>query len=565
MSAGYNICTVGRHWNTHPANTYTAVQISQTAWHRRGPMDLRHVLRRGGGIVSSVAKRAGRGRAGPPLRDSRIALGVSDDVLDRVAKRMKRLDLTAGDVLVKEGQPMPGIYCVEAGTLDRVRVHSNDRAEEGEFLLDCREKGSVTGLLHVLQPGKSHAAFATIKARGDATVWSLSREDLDTELKDNPEFAVGMLRKLAEETRSQSKITSHLMERAGKTGEETFEGVKVISYDSAGWVRKNFQAKVDKHNETASPSEQIKVDFTSDTLTTASVPAAIGYDVVCLFVNDVADGAVLKALGKFGVGMVALRCAGFDRVDTSAAQALGLTVARVPAYSPYAVAEHAIALLMTLNRKMSRASARTHDANFSLDGLAGFDIHGKTVAVVGCGRIGQCLSNILLGFGVKLLCVEPSGEIPYLVERGAKFVELEEMWPEADIVFLQVPLFPSTRHMINDDVLPKLKKGMTLINTSRGGLVDTETLIKGLRSGVIRQAGLDVYENEAPYFFKDCSNTPVQDHVLAELLSFNNVLLTGHQAFFTQEAIDGIVNTTFDNIMEWRGGSKGKAHKNSVF
>ncbi|CAM9401758.1 unnamed protein product [Hapterophycus canaliculatus] len=352
----------------------------------------------------------------------------------------------------------------------------------------------------------------------------------------------------------------------GRTKADGDDGtLKVICYDSAGWVRENFKAKVDKYNESASPSDRIVMHFTSDTLTSSSVSAAIGYDAVCLFVNDVADGEVLKTLAKCGVGLVALRCAGFDRVDTDAAQALDLTVARVPAYSPYAVAEHAVALLMALNRKMARASARTSHANFSLDGLVGFDVHGKTVAVIGCGRIGQCLCDILLGFGVKLLCVDACGPVERLVEKGAKFVELEEVWPQADVVFLQVPLFPSTRHMINDDVLPKLKKGMTLINTSRGGLVDTQSLIKGLRSGVIRQAGLDVYENETPYFFKDCSNAPVQDNVLAELLGFNNVLLTSHQAFFTQEAIDAIVDTTLENIIEWRGGSKGKAHKNSIF
>ncbi|CAN0238365.1 unnamed protein product, partial [Laminaria digitata] len=160
-------------------------------------------------------------------------------------------------------------------------------------------------------------------------------------------------------------------------------------------------------------------------------------------------------------------------------------------------------------------------------------------------QIGQCLCNILLGFGVNLLCVEPFGPVPDLVNRGAKFVELDQAWRESDVVFLQVPLLPSTRHMFNKDILPKLKKGMALINTSRGGLVDTTALVEGLRSGVVSMAGLDVYEKESSYFFRDCSDTPVQDPVLAELLSFNNVVLTGHQAFFTQEAINAIVDTTF--------------------
>ncbi|CAM9770698.1 unnamed protein product [Ascophyllum nodosum] len=488
--------------------------------------------------------------------------------------------LKDGEVLVKEGQPMPALFLIESGELERVRRPAGDSDEQAEqFQVDRKEAGTATGLLHVLKFGEACLAFATVRAHGEAKVWSLKAKDLESMLRDSPEFAMSTISSLAADLRGKSKARqkaalAHLIRSDhGKVGGKNFEGIKVMCYGSTGWVRENFQAKADKHNETSNPKEKIMVHFTSDTLSASSAVSAVGYDAVCLFVNDIADAEVLKTLGSFGVGMVALRCAGFDKVDTDAAQALGLTVARVPAYSPYAVAEHAIALLMALNRKVHRAATRTKDANFSLDGLVGFDLHGKTVAVVGCGRIGQCLCNILLGFGVKLLCVEEFGPVEDLVQRGAKFVEIDEAWKEADVVFLQIPLLPSTKHIFNEDVLPKLKKGMILINTSRGGLVNTEALIKGIRSGAVGMAGLDVYEHEAGYFFRDCSQTPVQaglflplgDQVLAELLSLNNVLLTGHQAFFTQEAINGIVDATFANIADWRDGAKGKDHKNSVY
>ena len=287
------------------------------------------------------------------------------------------------------------------------------------------------------------------------------------------------------------------------------------------------------------------------------------YDAVCLFVNDTADANIIRMLSLSGVEMISMRCAGFDRVDTKAAQAHGLTVARVPAYSPYAVAEHAVSLLMAVNRKICLASTRVKMANFTLDeSLIGMDIFGKTVGVMGTGKIGQILVRILNGFGAKILCydVYQNKEVK---KMGAVYVTKNEIYEKADIIFLMMPLLPATKHSINMEVISKLKKGVLIINTARGGLIDTNALITGLQSGKIGGVGLDVFENEQKYFFQDWTGKSIDDPNLASLLGNNKVVLTAHQAFFTQEAVDKIVGTTLENIKDWRLGKVGHDHPNS--
>jgi len=268
-------------------------------------------------------------------------------------------------------------------------------------------------------------------------------------------------------------------------------------------------------------------------------------------------------LSLSGVKMISMRCAGFDRVSTKAAQAHGLTVARVPAYSPHAVAEHAISLLMAVNRKICLASTRVKMANFKLDqSLIGMDIFGKTVAVMGTGKIGQILVKILSGFGANILCydVYQNKEIEKL---GAVYVTKDEIYEQSDVIFLMMPLLPATKHSINRDVISKLKKGVLIINTARGGLIDTSALIAGLQSGKIGGVGLDVFENEQKYFFQDWSDKAIDDPDLASLLGNNKVVLTAHQAFFTQEAIDNIVGITLENIKDWKLGKILEKHPNS--
>lgn len=284
-----------------------------------------------------------------------------------------------------------------------------------------------------------------------------------------------------------------------------------------------------------------------------SVALAAGHEAVCIFVNDRADASVLEALAAGGTRLVALRCTGFNNVDLEAAGQLGLKVVRVVTYSPYSVAEHAVALLLAINRKIHRAYNRTRDSNFALDGLMGFDLHGKTVAVVGTGKIGCVFAKIMLGFGCEVIGYDkyPSEAFRSL---GARYTEPDEIGARADILSLHCPLTPETHHIVNAGSLARAKRGALLINTSRGGLVDTEAVIEALKSGQLGGLAIDVYEQEADLFFRDLSSTVIPDDVIQRLLSFPNVIVTGHQAFFTQEAILTICQTTINSVTQFASG-----------
>lgn len=290
--------------------------------------------------------------------------------------------------------------------------------------------------------------------------------------------------------------------------------------------------------------------------------AADGAEVVCAFVNDHLDKSVLEILAQHGVKLIALRSAGFNNVDLAAAKSLGLEIARVPEYSPYSVAEHAVALILSLNRKIHRASARVREGNFALEGLLGFDLHGKTVGVVGTGKIGRCFIRIMAGFGCKVLAYDPYPD-ERSVAAGAEYVELPELLSNSDIISLHCPLTPQTQHLINDNAIKNMRRGVMLINISRGGIIDTRAVIRGLKSGVIGSLGLDVYEEEDNLFFHDLSNSVIHDDVFARLLTFPNVVVTGHQGFFTQEALSEIARVTIENISSFEANGKA-AHPVSV-
>jgi D-lactate dehydrogenase len=281
-------------------------------------------------------------------------------------------------------------------------------------------------------------------------------------------------------------------------------------------------------------------------LTPETVALADGFDAVSPFVNDQLSAEVVEALAERGVRLLTLRSAGFNHVDLRAAARHGVAVARVPAYSPYAVAEHAAGLILTLNRKLHRAYNRVREGNFSLDGLLGFDLHGRTVGVIGTGKIGAVFCRIMAGFGCRILAHDPfpSDEVRGM---GAEYVELDALFAEADVIALHLPLTPETHHLIDHAAVERMKPGVTLINTSRGGLVDTHAVIHGLKRGRIGALGLDVYEEESELFFEDLSGTVIQDDVFARLLTFPNVLITGHQGFFTREALENIAETTLAN------------------
>jgi D-lactate dehydrogenase len=282
--------------------------------------------------------------------------------------------------------------------------------------------------------------------------------------------------------------------------------------------------------------------------------AARDAQAVCLFVHDDGGRAVLEQLAEFGVRLVALRCTGFNNVDLAAAKELGLPVTRVPTYSPYSVAEHTVALILALNRKLHRAFNRVRELNFSLTGLEGFDLHGKTAGVFGTGKIGRVVAEILKGFGMRVLACDPYPSTQWADQQGVEYVDSEALTRASDIVSLHVPLTPETKHMVRRETIERMKAGAILVNVSRGQLIDTAALIQGLKSRHLGGVALDVYEEEEGVFSEDLSGAVLQDDVLARLLTFPNVLITAHQAFLTREALHDIASVTVDNIRRLAAG-----------
>ena len=300
--------------------------------------------------------------------------------------------------------------------------------------------------------------------------------------------------------------------------------------------------------------------FLEPRLTSETAVLAAGFPAVCAFINDRLDADTLHSLAAGGTKLIALRSAGFNNVDLAVAAELGMTVVRVPAYSPYAVAEHAVALILMLDRKLYRSYNRVRDDNFSLEGLLGFDLHGSTVGIVGTGKIGWCFAQIMKGFGCQLLAYDVYQNQAF-VEMGVQYVELPELLSSADIVSLHCPLTPQTYHLIDAESLAHLKTGAMLINTSRGGLIDTAAAIDALKSGKLGYLGIDVYEQEEDLFFEDLSDTVIQDDDFQRLQSFPNVVITAHQAFFTRNALQNIAETTLANITDF---DKGRPCPNQV-
>ena len=524
---------------------------------------------------------------------------VSEDLLRRLASALRPFHAKPGHIFCEEGQPLTQILVLEQGTLLRTKYAAHHALEDAslatqlrafssetdsdtsaqlDFILEnsiivdkLTTPGRISGLLHSIKPGGT--SFATIVAAAPETVvWTLAADDFRNILRESPEYTMELMACMARELQSGKKSLKGLMEAMQQQSSNDHSAdenntktktCKVLVYDATTWTTDGFTDAVKVFNQEQQGKLSIDMDFTNERLSEKTATFAAGYDAVCLFVNDTASADVLKTLSRVGVQMIALRCAGFDRVDTKAAKAYGLTVARVPAYSPYAVAEMAVALLMTVNRRIHHASNRVKMANFTLDaGLMGMDIHGKTVGIMGTGKIGQIMCDIMLGFGVKLLCYDVY-EQPSIQEKGGVYVTQQEIYQQSDILMLAMPLIPATHHTINMDVLDQLKPGVIIINTSRGGLVDTKALLKGLQTGVIGGVGMDVYENEQEYFFQDWSAKHMADQDLIALLGNNNVVLTAHQAFFTKEAVNQIVQTTLANLKDFSEGKTGQDHPNN--
>ncbi|XQW86352.1 2-hydroxyacid dehydrogenase [Thalassotalea piscium] len=313
------------------------------------------------------------------------------------------------------------------------------------------------------------------------------------------------------------------------------------------------QAHLDEFNQ-----ENHELIYFSVRLDVHTASIAKGCEAVCCFVNDQLDASCINLLAENGIKFIVMRCAGYNNVDLNACEKHNIYVCRVPDYSPFAVAEHAVALIMDLNRNIHRAYARVREHYYKLEGLLGFDMHNKVVGVIGTGKIGLCFINIMKGFGCQVIAYDPckNEEVEKL---GVEYTDLDNLFSRSDIISLHCPLTPQTHHIIDSESINKMKKGIMIINTSRGGLVDSRAVINGLKSEKIGYLGLDVYEEESDLFFEDFSNTVLQDDVFARLLTFPNVVITGHQGFFTKEALDGIAKVTMNNIKALAAGDFEKA------
>ena len=321
--------------------------------------------------------------------------------------------------------------------------------------------------------------------------------------------------------------------------------LRIAFFDAKSYDIESFNAVNKDYN--------FDIRYYQERLSISTVPLAKGADVVCIFVNAECDAKVIDELVNNGVKLVALRCAGFNNVDLKAAEGR-IRVTRVPAYSPHAVAEYAVSLMLSLNRKIYRAVNRTREGNFTLHGLLGFDMYGKTAGIIGMGRIAKELIKILHGFGMNVMAYDLYPDHEFAKQYDVKVVGLDELYTHSDIISLHCPLTPDTKFLINKDSIAKMKKGVMIINTGRGKLIHTEDLIEGLRSKQVGSAGLDVYEEERDYFYEDRSDKMIDDDVLARLLMVPNVVLTSHQAFFTAEALDNIAISTLNSVKEFADG-----------
>lgn len=329
---------------------------------------------------------------------------------------------------------------------------------------------------------------------------------------------------------------------------------KIAVFSAKQFDRETFNDAVNRE------SAPLTLTFFEVSLNEESAALVQGFDAICAFVNDDLNQNVLEIIKEAGIKVIALRCAGFNNVDIHYAAEAGIQVYRVPSYSPYSVAEHTVALILTLNRKTHRAFNRVREGNFNLDGLIGFDLHQKCAGIVGTGKIGGALAKILLGFGMKVLAHDPY-QNEELKAAGVEYVELNDLLPRCDILSLHCPLTPENRYLINAKAIQSMKDGVMIINTSRGALIDTRALIHGLKSKKIGCVGLDVYEEEASLFFKDMSQQIIQDDIFMRLTTFPNVLVTGHQAFLTNEALNAIAETSINNLL---AGLHGGNNQNRV-
>lgn len=478
------------------------------------------------------------------LRTSELFGRLGAEARAEVAALASRRQYPQGSWVFLEGDPGDSVFVVEAGRLEVIH-----RAPEGEELV-LREmgEGEVGGLTSLGQEASRRSA--SLRALTPLTLLHVPKAELRALLRRRDEVAMAAVAFLGEKVRRKTRRLVGLLAGVARDPRP-----RVAFFDTKPYDRASFEAR---------RPASVAATFLETRLGPLTAGLAEGHRVVCAFVNDDLGAQTLGILQACGVELIALRSAGYNHVDLARAQALGLSVVRVPAYSPHAVAEHAVALLLTLNRKTHRAYNRVREGNFSIAGLEGVDLHGRVAGIVGLGKIGKALAEILRGFGMTVLAHDAFPDPAFAARVGVAYVELEDLLRRADVVSLHAPLTPETYHLVDARRLGLMKPGAILLNTSRGGLVDASALVEALKSEHLGAAGLDVYEEESGYFFEDQSDRVIKDDLLARLMTFNNVLITSHQAFLTEEALGNIAETTWHNVAEFLEGKRGPALSNAV-
>lgn len=477
------------------------------------------------------------------LRASALFGPLDDVVVADVARAATPRACAAGEVVFTEGDPGGDVFVVVAGALEALKQDDAGRA----MLLRLLAPGEAGGLTSTIL---GEPRSATVRARGVSSLLVIGGDRFRDLLARHPALLRAVLAEFGRKVRGKNARLATLMAREGHGA-----GEPVAVFDAKPYDRRHLDAAA---------GDRLALRHFEARLGPETAVLATGCRVVCAFVNDDLGAAVLARLAAAGVELIALRCAGYNNVDLAAAAAHHLTVVRVPEYSPHAVAEHAAALILSLNRKIHRAAARVREGNFSLAGLVGFDLHGRTAGLIGLGKIGRCLAEILRGFGMTVLAHDVRPDPAFAERHGVRYAGLDDLLAQADVLSLHAPLTPATRHLLDAARIARLKPGVLVINTSRGGLIDTAALIDGLKSGRIGGAGLDVYEEESAYFFEDRSADVITDDVLARLLTFPNVLVTSHQAFLTDDALRNIAQTTVASITAYLAGWRGEDLPNVV-
>ena len=454
---------------------------------------------------------------------------------DEVAAAASHRRLAVGEHLFREGEPGEFMFVVERGWLD-VRKRGGAGVEVTLRSMGPAEIGGLTSMV------ESKGRSASLRARTEVRVLTVDRETFLRLLESRAELRRALVAYLSAKVRGKTAQLASLL-----TDDDGDGRTRVAMFDAKSYDREFFDARL---------GEDLAVEYFEAKLGPRTARLATGFPIVCAFVNDDLGADVLERLAADGVGLVALRCAGFNNVDLAAAERLGVSVTRVPAYSPHAVAEHAAALMLTLNRRTHRAYNRVREGNFSLAGLVGFDLHGCTAGVVGLGKIGRCFARIAAGFGMEVVAYDAYPDATVAAELGLRLVDLDELFRLADVISLHAPLTSDTHHLVNRERIAQMKRGAMLINTSRGGLVDAAALVEALKQQRIGAAGLDVYEEESDYFFEDRSDQVIGDDLLARLMTFPNVLVTSHQAFLTRDALGNIADTTLQSVREFVAGRR---------